>query len=169
MSGRAGFGLHAIGQLGQRSIETGPPANRVDGLKAAGRNEPRPGIGRHAVACPLLHGGGERVVQGLFGQFKIAQQSNERREHAPRLVAVHVVDGLAQFQRVHRTNCRSQEVSLRPQFYRLGESSVAVDCALASTARRAVADTHDRQGAHGEHEQRARLGHGLQLGPHLRR
>lgn len=48
------------------------------------------------VARPLLDGGDEGVVQGLLGQLEIAEQADQGRQHAPRLLAVQRLDAAAQ-------------------------------------------------------------------------
>ena len=44
----------------ERGVEPRAAAQRVDGLEAAGRDQPGPRIGRHAVARPLLDGRARR-------------------------------------------------------------------------------------------------------------
>src|SRR5262245_57861452 len=65
-------------------IEASPSACRVNRLEATSRYEPRAGVGRHTVARPLLEGRSKCVVQRFLGGVKVAEQSNQRREHAPR-------------------------------------------------------------------------------------
>ena len=85
-------GVELRRDLGQRAVEPRAPAHRVDGLEAAGRDEPRDGIVRHAFAGPLLDGRRERIVERLFGEVEIAEQADERREHSPGVGAVDVFD-----------------------------------------------------------------------------
>ncbi len=66
----------------------GTPAHGVDRFEAAGRDEPRARVVGHTVARPLLDRRGEGVVHRLFGAIEIAEQADERREHAPRVGAV---------------------------------------------------------------------------------
>ena len=53
------------------------------------------GLVGHAVARPLLDGGGERVVQRLLGEIEIAEQADQRGEDAARLGAIDGVHHLA--------------------------------------------------------------------------
>ena len=84
-------GVEPLGELPQRRVEPGAPAQAVDGLEAAGRDEPRAGIGGHAVARPLLDGGREGLVKRLLGQIEVAEEADQGGEDAARLGAV---DGL---------------------------------------------------------------------------
>ncbi len=86
--------IQAIGQLGQRGVEPRPSAQAVDGLEAAGRDEPRARVGRHTVARPRSQRRRERVVQRFFGEIEIAEQADERREHAARFGSVDRLDGV---------------------------------------------------------------------------
>ena len=70
--------------LSSIEIEARAPADAVDGLEAAGRDEPCARIGRHPVARPLLERRPERVVQRLLGEIEVAEQANQRREDAAR-------------------------------------------------------------------------------------
>ena len=85
----------SLGQRGQRGVEAGPAAQRVDRLEAAGGDQPGPRVGRHAVARPLLDRRGEGVVQRLLGEVEVAEQADERGEHAARFGAVDGVHLLA--------------------------------------------------------------------------
>jgi hypothetical protein len=75
-------------------IEPRLPAQAVNRLEAARRHQPRPRIPRHSLARPLLECGSERVVQRFLGGVEVAEQTDERREHAPRFGDVDSVDGL---------------------------------------------------------------------------
>ena len=79
------------------AIEARAPADAVDRLEAAGRHEPGPRIGGHAVARPLLERGAEGVVQRLLGEVEVAEQADQRGEDAARLGAV---DGVRRRARV---------------------------------------------------------------------
>ncbi len=87
-AGSAATAADPLGELRQRRVEAGAPAHGVDRLEAAGRDEPRARIVGHAVARPLLDGRRKGVVHRLFGAIEIAEQADERREHAPRVGAV---------------------------------------------------------------------------------
>ena len=87
LCGIIGEGVDLLGDIVER-VEPGAPADAVDGLEAAGRNQPRPRIGGHAIARPLLERGAESVVQRLFGEVEVAEQADQRGEDAARLGAV---------------------------------------------------------------------------------
>ena len=93
-------GVQLVGKLGERCIEPRAPADLVDRLEAARRNEPRARIVRHAVALPLLDCRGECVVQRFLREVEAAEEPDERCEHAARLGAVNRVDG-----RAHAPGC----------------------------------------------------------------
>ena len=64
-------------------IEPRAASQAVDRLESSGRNEPGAGICGNAVARPLLERRPERVLQRFFGDVEVAQQADQRREHAP--------------------------------------------------------------------------------------
>src|SRR5690606_37183859 len=84
--------VKALGNLDLRSVEARTPSNGIDRLERAGRDEPRARVVRHAVARPLLDRSPERVVQGLLCVIEVAEQPDQRREHATRLSTVDVLD-----------------------------------------------------------------------------
>ena len=88
-------GVDAFGQHGQRRIEPRLPAQDVNGLEPARRDQPSPRIRRHALPRPLLHSRGERIMKRLLSELKVAEQSNERRKYAPTLSAVDRIDRIA--------------------------------------------------------------------------
>ena len=96
--------IETSGQFGKGRVEPRAAAEDVDRFEAAGRDQPRAGIGRDAVPRPLLDGRRERVVQRLFRQVEVAENSHERGEDTPRLGAVNVVDRLADDVRRLRVN-----------------------------------------------------------------
>ena len=77
-----------LGELRQRRVEARAPAHGVDRLEAAGRDEPRARVVGQPLARPLLDGRGKGVVHRLFGAIEIAEQADQRRQHAPRVGAV---------------------------------------------------------------------------------
>jgi hypothetical protein len=77
--------------LGRR--EARAAAQRVDRLEATGGDEPRARVRGHAVLRPLLECRAERVVQRFLGDVEVAEQPNERGEHATRLVLADRLDG----------------------------------------------------------------------------
>ena len=84
-----------LGELHKRRIESGASPHTVDCFKAASGNQPRPRICRYPIARPLLHCRNEGVVQCLFGEVEIPQQSDECGENPPRVRAVDFVDNFA--------------------------------------------------------------------------
>ncbi len=84
-------------QVTERSIEPDTPPNRIDPFEPARRNQPRPRIAGHAFARPLLDRRGESVVHRLFGQVKIPQQPDQRRQHVARFAAIDSVHHLSRF------------------------------------------------------------------------
>src|SRR5262249_40407488 len=72
-----------------------PPPERVDGLEAAGRDEPGTGIRRYALARPLLDRGPARVVQRLLGEIEVAEEADEGGEDAPGVGTIDRLDLLA--------------------------------------------------------------------------
>jgi hypothetical protein len=88
-------------------VEARAPADSVDCLEASRGHEPGAGIRRHAFARPLLQSRAECVVQRFLGNVEVAEQADERREHAPRLGAIDRVDGPANLldrPRAHRVS-----------------------------------------------------------------
>src|SRR6202012_5863840 len=68
---------------GQRPLASDPidrPVARSDG-------QPRAGVGRDAVPRPALRRDCERVLGGLLGEVEIAEETDQRGEHAPPLIA----------------------------------------------------------------------------------
>jgi hypothetical protein len=78
--------------LYQRGIEAGAPADVVDRLEAAGRYQPGTRTGRHAIVLPLLQRCGEGIVQSLFGEFEIAEQTDQSRQNTARFIVVNSRD-----------------------------------------------------------------------------
>ena len=57
----------------------------IDGLESPGRHQPRARIGGDAVARPLLQRRRERIVQRFLGHVEVAEQADQRGQHAPRI------------------------------------------------------------------------------------
>ena len=93
-SGARGL-VELFGDFGERGIKPGAAADGVDRFEAAGRDEPCAGIVGHAFFWPLFHCRGEGIVKGFFGEVEVAEQADERGEHAARLGAVNGVDFFA--------------------------------------------------------------------------
>jgi hypothetical protein len=77
-----------VGQVAERGIESRPAAERVDGLEAAGGDQPGPGIPGNAFLGPALHRRGERFLHCFLGQIEVAEQADESREHSAGFSAV---------------------------------------------------------------------------------
>jgi len=84
---RGGQRRDRVGHLVHRD-EARAPAQGVDRLEPAGRNEPGARVRRHAVSRPLLERGTEGLAQRLLGEIEVAEQTHERGEDAARLGAV---------------------------------------------------------------------------------
>ena len=97
-------------KLRQRCVVAGTPAHAVDRFEAAGRDEPRARVVGHTVAGPLLDGGCKGIVHRLFGAIEIAEQADERREHAPRVGAV---DGIHRLPRALARKIAHRSISPR--------------------------------------------------------
>ncbi len=90
-----GLGRQLLGQLVVERTRAPAHADAVDGLEAARRHEPGARVRGHAVARPLLDRGAKRLVQRFLGEVEIAEQADQRREHAPRFLAIDGVDRAA--------------------------------------------------------------------------
>jgi hypothetical protein len=53
----------------------------VNRFEATGRNEPGAWIRRNTISWPLPHRRGKRIVQPLFGEIEVAQQTDERAQN----------------------------------------------------------------------------------------
>ncbi len=93
--GILGLGVEPRGELRLRGVEAGAAADAVDGLEAAGRNQPRPGVGGHAIPRPLLERRREGIVQRVLGEVEVAEHADEGGEDAARVGAVDRVHRLA--------------------------------------------------------------------------
>ncbi len=89
------------GAIAQRFGDVGPvlemfealvAALLVDGLEAAGGDQPGHRILRQSLGGPFLHRRAEGIVQRFLGTLEIAQQADQRREDAARFLAVQRVD-----------------------------------------------------------------------------
>ena len=81
--GVAGLGFELLRDSRLRRIEPGASSHRVDGLEPARRNEPRAGIGGHALLRPLLERSTEGIVQRVLGQLEVAEQPDQGRKDPP--------------------------------------------------------------------------------------
>ncbi len=87
-------GGHGLDRLG-RGVQSSSASQDIDGLVAAGRNEPGSRVRGHAVCRPFLEGRAECVLHRVFGELKVAEQSDQRGEDAPRVGAVDRIDGVS--------------------------------------------------------------------------
>src|SRR5688572_110848 len=67
-------------------------AHRVDALEAGRGDEPGTRVLRHAVLRPLLDGRRKRLLHRLLRPVEIAEQADQRRKDAPRLLAPDFLD-----------------------------------------------------------------------------
>src|SRR2546426_4762628 len=86
--GVACLNVKSAGDLLERRVEPGAPAHCVDGLEAAGRHEPRPGIGGYAITRPPPYFCGKGTVEGVFCEGEIAQQADQGGEDATWIGAI---------------------------------------------------------------------------------
>jgi hypothetical protein len=84
-------GLDALDMIVLR-LEACASPNPVDRLESAGRDEPGRRVCRQTFARPLLERRADGVVQRFFGELEVAQQADQRGEHAARLAAVDRLD-----------------------------------------------------------------------------
>jgi hypothetical protein len=77
--------LQLLRELGDRGVETRPPAEHVDGLEATGGDEPRERVTGQPVARPFLDRGREGLVQGLLGQVEVTDEPDERGQDPARV------------------------------------------------------------------------------------
>ena len=95
--------IKSLGKLSHRSVMPRPAAHGVDRLEAAGRDEPRHGVGGKAVARPLLERRPEGVVQRLFGRCDLGLQPVDLARQAVVIPLIFV----AEFVRRRRSGFRS--------------------------------------------------------------
>ncbi len=79
-----------------KRVEALAASQAVDGLEASGGYEPCARIGRHTVPRPLLDGCPEGVVQRFLGDVEVAEQADQRGQHASR---IRKVDGIHRLER----------------------------------------------------------------------
>ena len=79
----------AAGPLRQRPIA----AQAIDRPPARRDGDPRARVGRHAVARPGGHGGGEGVLHRVLGELEVADVPDQGREDRRSLLAEGTLDG----------------------------------------------------------------------------
>jgi hypothetical protein len=62
------------------------PPQAVDREVARGRDDPRPGARRDAVAGPALRGDRERFLDGVLGEVEVTERADQDRDRAPELL-----------------------------------------------------------------------------------
>ncbi len=68
------------------------PADPVDRLVASDIDQPRPRIGRPLGGGPAFQRNGKGLLQNVFGEIEIADETDQRRQRPPRLVAKYFFD-----------------------------------------------------------------------------
>ena len=129
--GVARFHVELTRDLGERRVETRAPADPVHGLESSGGNQPGARIRGHALFRPRLDRGSEGLVQRFLRELEIAQQPDQRCEHAPRFAAVDRLDRRADFALLghRRANLWA------PQAQRTGRPSAVLVSASSATSR----------------------------------
>ena len=89
-------------QLVDHCVEARRAAQAIDRFEASGRDEPRARVVGNAVARPRLERGRKRIMQRLLCAIEVAEQTDERREHAPRIGSINRVDPIADERVGHR-------------------------------------------------------------------
>jgi len=130
--GRLRCALQFVGERRERRLVARPAPYGVDGPEAAGRDEPRSRIGGHTLARPLLHGGGKGVVHGLLGAFEVAEQPDERGEHAAGVRAVDGLDRLPCGVRSSGHGCWLKSMTGRTSMVPVRASGILAATAMAS-------------------------------------
>ena len=87
------FGFDLVA-LGEKAHVTPQP---VDRLVAADIDQPGARICRDAFARPLNERRGESILHSVFGEFEIAEQADQRGQHAATLVAEQQLDPIRLF------------------------------------------------------------------------
>ena len=71
------------GNFRQRGVVTTAPANDIYPLEPARRNKPRPRIPGQARTGPLFQGRPEGLLEGLFRQVEVTEQTDQGGQHLP--------------------------------------------------------------------------------------
>lgn len=86
-----------IAQHVSRQMLVGSPrlaAQSIDGFPRRGRREPRPGVGRNAIARPMLERGDIGLGGGILRDVEVAEPAGKARHHPRPLVAVGAGEGV---------------------------------------------------------------------------
>src|SRR5215218_2229258 len=84
-------GLQQERQLGVERLRAGDDVERA---AAGDRREPRAGVGRHALARPVLERLHVRVLHRLLRDVEVPRDAHRRGEHVGPLVTMRVLDGV---------------------------------------------------------------------------
>jgi hypothetical protein len=75
------------GQQARLRGERAVSPDAVDRPIAGGRDEPRAGVRRQAIAPPALGRGRKRLLGGFLGEVEVTEEADQGRQDAPPLVA----------------------------------------------------------------------------------
>jgi hypothetical protein len=67
-----GVGSEPLFDVVRQRFESSAPADSVNSLETAGRDEPGARIGGHAIAWPLLQSSSEGFMQRFLGDIEVA-------------------------------------------------------------------------------------------------
>ena len=110
----------------QRAI----PTDAIDGSVASGRHQPGARVGGDPIARPPLRGDREGLLRGFLGEFEIAEEADQRREHTSPLVAEDLFED-----RYHSTIGRTSIAPPRRAAGIRAASSIAASRSSASNSR----------------------------------
>jgi hypothetical protein len=74
-------------ELRPAHLQAGTAAEQIDGLVTRGAHEPRAGVAGNAGARPARERGRERLLHHVLGEVEVAEEANQGREDASRLLA----------------------------------------------------------------------------------
>ncbi len=101
------------GRLRQLRALVARPAQEVDRPVASGEREPRPGVGRHAVALPAQERRGEGVAGRVLGEGPVAGGADQAGDDPRPLRPVGPGDGVGG--RGHPSKLATGRISIRPR------------------------------------------------------
>ena len=73
-------------------LQTSLPSQTIDGFVFGGLDDPGARRFGNAVSAPLVNGGGERFLRGVFGELEVAELPDERGHNAAPVRAVDRID-----------------------------------------------------------------------------
>ena len=142
--------VEAHGELTQGGIEASASPEPVDGPEPAGRDQPRHGPGREAIAGPVLRRGSEGVVERLLGEVEVAKEADERGQDDPAIGTVDPVDRIEAIATIRRiagrsiAHVRRRSMTLRLEVQVTGRTSMHPKGAIGSRAAIAMASLRSR-------------------------